>query len=236
MPISNAAPAVRPTLALERPHDPSAFTQGLLLDGETLYESTGLYGESSLRRVDLDSGAVLDSVRLGEAYFGEGLAALGGRLYQLTWLEERVFVYDPETLAPLDTLVVPGEAWGLATDGDRLVLSDGSDRLRWVDPATFATVREVRVRDGGRPVPQLNELEVIDGFVYANVWQSGSIAVIDPADGIVIQWLDLTELTRYHQSLGRDVLNGIAYDAASGHLLVTGKLWPTLYAFDLPVR
>ena len=231
-PAAELAPTVRPTVAAQFPHDSTAFTQGLLVADGVLYESTGLYGASSLRRVDLATGAVLDSVRLGDAYFAEGLAALGGRLYQLTWREDRVFVWDQATLAPLDTLVVPGEAWGLATDGDRFVLSDGSDRLRWVDPATFATEREVWVRNGARVVRNLNELEVIDGLVYANVWQSGRIAVVDPADGAVVRWLDLGDLSRYHAARGGDVLNGVAFEPETRRLLVTGKLWPTLYALD----
>ena len=229
-----SAPVVRPEVVAEYPHDPAAFTQGLLVEGGALYESTGLYGASSVRRVDLASGRVLDSLRLGAESFGEGLAALDGRLYQATWREGRAFVYDQATLAPLDTLALSGEGWGLASSGDHLVLSDGSDRLRWLDPATFAPVREVRVRDGGRPVRQLNELEVVGGLVYANVWQTGWIAVIDPESGAVLRWLDLSALHARHLAEGRDVLNGIAFDERSGRLLVTGKLWPTVYALDLP--
>ena len=202
----------------------------MLIEDGVLYESTGLYGESSLRRVDLATGAVLDSVRLGDAYFAEGLAALGGRLYQLTWQERVVFVYDLATLAPLDTLALDGEGWGLASDGAQLVWSDGSDRLRWLDPATLAVQREVVVRDGRRAVSNLNELEVIDGRVYANVWQTGQIAVIDPATGAVEQWIDLTNVAVLNAGPGRDVMNGIAYDPQGDRLLVTGKLWPTLYA------
>jgi glutamine cyclotransferase len=224
------APVVRPDVVARYPHDTTAFTQGLLLAGGALYESTGLYGESSLRRVDLATGRVLDSLRLGRAYFAEGLATLDGRLYQLTWQEGRVFVYDRATLAPLDTLALDGEGWGLATDGDRLVWSDGSDRLRWLDPATMAVTREVQVRDGGRPVAALNELEVIGGRVLANVWRTGRIAVIDPETGTVVQWLDLTPLVVLQSGAGQDVLNGIAYDAAAGRLLVTGKLWSRVYA------
>ena len=233
-PPTTTAPVVRPTIEAEYPHDPRAFTQGLLIADGALYESTGLYGASSLRRVDLETGRVLDSLSVGEEYFAEGLAALGGRLYQLTWREGAVFVYDQATLAPLDTLAIPGEGWGLAEMDGQLVLSDGTDRLRWLDPATLAPVREVRVRDGDRPVGQLNELEVVGGRVYANVWQTGRIAVIDPADGAVVQWIDLSDLAASQRAQGRDVLNGIAFDPGSGRLLVTGKLWPSLYAVALP--
>lgn len=228
------APVLRPEVVGRYPHDPGAFTQGLLVEGGAVYESTGLYGQSTLRRVDLESGRVLASRALGGGDFAEGLAALGGRLYQLTWREGRVYVSDLDTLAPLDTLPLPGEGWGLAEDGRLLILSDGSDRLRWLDPATLAVVREVTVRDGGRPVPRLNELEYVDGVVYANVWQTGRIAAIDPESGAVLQWLDFETLYRLHTGTGADVLNGIAYDPAADRLLITGKLWPTVYAVDRP--
>ena len=227
------APVVRPALSAAFPHDSTAFTQGLVVAGGAVYESTGLYGQSTVRRVDLATGEVLASRALGPSFFGEGLAALGDRLYQLTWREGRVFVYDRATLAPLDTLDLAGEAWGLATDGDRLVLSDGSDRLRWLDPVTLATVRELRVRDGRRRVGNLNELEVIDGLVYANVWGSARIAVVDASSGGVVRWLDFTPLQDRHRRISDAVLNGIAFDPETGRLLITGKLWPSVYAVDL---
>ena len=228
----DVAPVVRPALVAAYPHDSTAFTQGLVVAGGVVYESTGLYGQSTVRRVDLATGRVLASRALGPAFFGEGLAALGDRLYQLTWREGRVFTYDRETLAPLDTLAFDGEAWGLAADGDRLVLSDGTDRLRWLDPATLAVTREVRVRDGGRPVGNLNELEVVGGLVYANVWGSARIAVVDAGSGAVVQWLDFAPLQDRHRRVADAVLNGVAYDPASDRLLVTGKLWPAVYAVD----
>lgn len=233
-PAPERTPVLRPAVVARYPHDPGAFTQGLLVEDGELWESTGLYGESSVRRVDLETGRVVDSLRLGDAYFGEGLAALDGRLYQLTWREGAAFVFDAETLAPLDTLALPGEGWGLATDGGRLVWSDGSDRLRWIDPATWTVAREVSVRDRGRPVGNLNELEVVDGLVYANVWGTGRVAVVDPAGGRVVRWLDFTSLDQQHRALGADVMNGIAHDPATDRLLLTGKLWPTVYAVDLP--
>ena len=232
-----AAPVVRPALVAAYPHDSTAFTQGLVVAGGAVYESTGLYGRSTVRRVDLATGRVLQSRALGPAFFGEGLAALGGRLYQLTWREGRVFTYDRETLAPLDTLAFDGEAWGLAADGDRLVLSDGSDRLRWLDPVTLAVTREVAVRDGRRRVGNLNELEVVGGLVYANVWGSARIAVVDAGSGAVVRWLDFTALQDRHRRVADAVLNGIAHEPGAepgaGRLLITGKLWPTVYAVDL---
>ena len=227
-------PVMQPPVVARYPHDPGAFTQGFVLEGETVLESTGLYGASSLRRVDLESGRVLDSLRLGDTYFGEGLAALDGRLYLLTWREGTVFVFDQETLAPVDTLGLNGEGWGLATAGEELIWSDGSDRLRWLDPHAWSVTREVEVRDRGRAVSNLNELEVVDGLVYANVWGTGRIAVIDPADGRVVRWLDFTSLDQQHRALGADVMNGIAHDPATNRLLLTGKLWPTVYAVELP--
>ncbi|MGB3542810.1 glutaminyl-peptide cyclotransferase [Rubrivirga sp.] len=227
-------PVLSPAVVARYPHDPSAFTQGLLIEDDELWESTGLYGESTLRRVDLESGRVLDSLSLGEAYFGEGLAALDGRLYQLTWKEGTTFVYDAETMAPLDTLGLWGEGWGLAEDSSQLIWSDGSDRLRWIDPASWSVTREVSVRDQGQPVRGLNELEVVDGLVYANIWGTGRIAVIDPADGRVARWLDFTSLDLQHRGAGADVMNGIAHDPATNRLLLTGKLWPTVYAVEVP--
>ena len=229
----SAAPVVRPALVAAYPHDSTAFTQGLVVAGGAVYESTGLYGRSTVRRVDLATGRVLASRELGPTFFGEGLAALGGRLYQLTWREGHVFVYDAATLAPLDTLAFAGEGWGLAADGGRLVLSDGSDRLRWLDPDGLRVVREVRVHDGPRRVGNLNELEVVGGLVYANVWGSARIAVVDAGSGAVVRWLDFGPLQARHRRVSDAVLNGIAHDPASGRLLVTGKLWPTVYAVDL---
>ncbi|MDT0633261.1 glutaminyl-peptide cyclotransferase [Rubrivirga sp. S365] len=232
----SAAPVLRPEVVAQYPHDTLAFTQGLLVEGGAVYESTGLYGRSSLRRVDLATGRVVASRSLGDGDFAEGLAALDGRLYQLTWRQGRVYVADVQTLAPLDTLPLAGEGWGLTEDGRHLILSDGSDRLRVLDPATLAVVRTVEVRDGGRPVPRLNELEYVDGLVYANVWQTGRIAAVDPQSGAVVRWLDLGTLHTLHTGTGRDVLNGIAHDPATGHLLVTGKLWPSVYAVEVPAE
>ena len=218
------------------PHDTTAFTQGLLIENGRLYESTGQYGKSTLRRVNLETGAVEMMHALDSAYFAEGLAALDGKLFQLTWKEQVGFVYDLETFAPLDTLPLPSrEGWGLTEDGTHLIMSDGTEYLRFLDPNSFTVVREVEVHDAGNPVPRLNELEYIDGLIYANVWQNSHVAVIDPEDGHVVSWLNLNWLNVMHSPIdGVDVLNGIAYDPARKHLYITGKLWPLLYAFRLP--
>ena len=230
------APVLSPRVVAKYPHDTTAYTQGLLIEKGKLYESTGQYGKSKVRVVDLQTGKTEKAHALDKSFFGEGLAALDGRLYQLTWKKRRCFVYDLQTLAPLDTLSIPTqEGWGLTEDGNHLILSDGSDRLRFLDPETLAIVREVEVRDGNRPVSRLNELEYIDGLVYANVWQNAHIAIIDPQDGKVKGWLNLDWLNVFHSPIdGADVLNGIAYDPTNQRLLITGKLWPTLYAFALP--
>lgn len=219
------------------PHDPGAFTQGLVyLDG-TLYEGTGSagVGPSSLRRVELATGAVQARHDLDFEHFGEGIAVVGDRIIQLTWQSQLAFVYDRATFRQLGTLRYPGEGWGLAYDGRRLIMSDGTDRLRFLDPDTFVEAGSVLVRDGGRPIDQLNELEYIDGQVYANVWKTDRIVRIDPATGQVTAVIDLSGLlpAADRESFQVDVLNGIAYDAAGDRLFVTGKLWPKLFEIEL---
>jgi glutaminyl-peptide cyclotransferase len=218
----------------EFPHDPDAFTQGLLYHDGFLYESTGVYGASSLRRVDLETGRVLQQVDLPADYFGEGLALWGERLIQLTWQENTGFLYDRETFQLLDQFSYPGEGWGLTHDGQRLIMSDGTAELRFWDPDTLEEIGRVTVRDHQGPVNMLNELEYVRGEVYANVWMSDRIARIDPASGRVIAWIDLAGLLSAADRQGRvDVLNGIAYDAAGDRLLVTGKWWPKLFHIEL---
>lgn len=217
------------------PHDPAAFTQGLVYDDGLLYESTGLRGESTVRIVRLETGAILRRHDLAARYFGEGLARVDDRLVQLTWQSGEGFVYDRATLAPIDRFAYAGEGWGLAFDGARLVMSDGTARLRFLHPDSYAEIGEVTVRDAGRPVDRLNELEVIDGEVFANVWFTDHIARIDPRDGRVAGWIDLSAI-RPPEVRGEDVLNGIAWDAAGRRLLVTGKRWPVIYAVRLVPR
>jgi glutamine cyclotransferase len=217
------------------PHDSSAFTQGLAYVDGVLYEGTGLLSGSTLRRVDLDTGEVLQSVALGADQFGEGIAVVGDRIYQLTWQTGTCFVYDSETFERLETLLYPSEGWGLTTDGERLIMSDGTSRLYFRDPATFAETGFVDVRAGDRPVENLNELEWVDGEVWANVWQTDWIARIDPVSGRVIGWIDLAGLLSLQDRGDHsvDVLNGIAYDASTGRVFVTGKLWPKLFEVEM---
>ncbi|WNG41941.1 glutaminyl-peptide cyclotransferase [Archangium minus] len=212
------------------PHDPRAFTQGLVYRDGKLYEGTGINGQSSLRQVELETGAVLRRHNLEQQYFGEGITLLGGRLYQLTWRSRVGFIYDAATFQQVGRFDYSTEGWGLTTDGTSLILSDGTATLRFLDPRTFAVQRTVTVTDEGREVPRLNELEYIRGEIYANVWTTDRIARIDPATGRVTGWIDLTGLLAPEERTGReDVLNGIAYDAAQDRLLVTGKHWPKLF-------
>ena len=229
-----AIPVVSATVVARYPHDPRAFTQGLAIADGVLYEGTGLYSESSLRRVDLASGSVLQQVGLPPDIFGEGITVVGDRIFQLTWTSHVGYVYDRASFALIGTFGYPTEGWGLTYDGTRLILSDGSATLRFLDPETLAEVGQVQVLADGRPVRQLNELEYVDGLVYATVWLTDRIAVIDPSSGQVRAWLDLAGLNPARQSTGADeVLNGIAFDAEQRRLFVTGKLWPTLYEITL---
>ena len=217
------------------PHARDAFTQGLVyLDG-FLYESTGLNGASSVRKVDLASGAVLQRVDLDGRYFGEGLTAWGPNLVQLTWRSGVGFVYDRRTLRQRQTFRYRGEGWGLTHDGRRLIMSDGTAVLRFLDPLTFAQAQELRVHDAGRPVTRLNELEYVRGEIYANVWPTDRIARISPETGQVLGWIDLSGLlTPAERTSTVGELNGIAYDAQRDRLFVTGKRWPKL--FEIRVR
>ncbi len=217
------------------PHDSNAFTQGLILVDGNLLESTGQEGFSSLRRVELESGKILKKVDVPEPYFAEGLAALNGKLYQLTWQHHIGFIYDAQTFNRLGQFNYEGEGWGLATDGQSLILSDGSSRIRFIDPASFRVTRSINVTDSGTPVRELNELEYVNGEIYANIWHDNRIATIDPQSGHVNAWIDLTGLMPEGELQDPEaVLNGIAYDQASDKLIVTGKLWPRL--FEIKVK
>lgn len=214
------------------PHDSIAYTQGLLWADSVLFESTGLYGHSEVRRVDLRSGRVLASRALPADRFGEGLALLHGRIYQLTWQSGVAYTYDPTSLAPGDSLRYAGEGWGLATDGTSLFMSDGSDSIRILAPTTFAVDRIIHVRYKGAPLRQLNELEFAGGDLLANVYQTNWILRIDPQTGDVRELLDFADLYS-SRPLTAEVMNGIAI-APDGHdLLLTGKMWPTLFEVHL---
>jgi glutamine cyclotransferase len=218
-------------------HDKEAFTQGLVFHQGVLYESTGLNGSSSLRRVELETGKVLKKVEVPARFFAEGLALFSGRLYQLTWQTERGFVYDIETFKKLREFSYAGEGWGLTRDANSLIMSDGSSRIRFFDPETFEVQRIITVQVDGADLTQLNELEYIKGEIYANVWMTDRIARIDPQSGKVNAWIDLSGLLPPEARLDPGaVLNGIAYDEASDRLFVTGKLWPKLFEIKLKQR
>lgn len=243
--VATIAPRVTAAQALEPPqvghevvkvypHDRGAFTQGLVYRDGYLYESTGLNGRSSLRKVKLDTGEVVQRVEVDAAYFAEGLTDWGDRLLQLTWQSGKAFVYDRATFKPVATFSYSGEGWGLTHDGKRLILSDGTPTLRFLDPKTFAETGRVDVTYAGRPLGNLNELEYVKGEVFANVWQTQTIVAIDPASGRVTRRIDLPDLLDADDRRQPvDVLNGIAYDAKHDRLFVTGKLWPKLFEIRL---
>ena len=212
------------------PHDPGAFTQGLVFRRGGFLESTGLNGRSSLREVDLKTGRVLKQVAIAQEYFAEGLAVIGDRAFVLTWQHHKGFIFDADTFRPLGEFAYEGEGWGLTTDGRSLILSDGTDRIRFLDPATFKVQRSVSVVNAGRPVRELNELEWVRGEIFANVWKSDEIMRIDPESGAVrgvIACTGLLPITDRRRDT--DVLNGIAYDPESDRLFLTGKLWPKVF-------
>lgn len=214
------------------PHDPAAYTQGLVWADSVLFESTGQYGHSDIRRVDLHSGRVLASRPLPADRFGEGLALLNGRLYQLTWKEGVAYTYDAATLTPRDSFHYAGEGWGLTTDGTSLIMSDGSDSLRFLSPATFQVQRVLHVRYENAPVLQLNELEYVNGEILANVYQSNWVLRIDPATGLVREVIDFADLYP-DRPASADVMNGIALAPDGKQLLLTGKFWPTVFQVRL---
>lgn len=215
-------------------HDPNAFTQGLVfLDGRMI-ESTGQEGRSSLRNVELQTGKVLKKVDVPEPYFAEGVTLLNNKIYQLTWQHQHGFIYDAQSFAKLGEFRYDGEGWGLTTDGRSLILSDGSNRIRFIDPDSFRVTKTIAVMDGKQPVNELNELEFVNGEIYANIWHDDRIAAIDPQTGRVTAWIDLTGLLQPGDAPDPEaVLNGIAYDQSSNRLFVTGKLWPRLFEIKI---
>ncbi len=218
----------------EYPHDPEAFTQGLIFRDGYLYESTGRRGESDLRKVSLETGEVIRIHPLDDEYFGEGLTEWNGQLIQLTLRSEVGFVYDTETFEVVRTFHIDGEAWGLTNNDEHLIMSDGSSYLRFLDPETFQEVQRLRVTENGRPLPRLNELEMIEGYIFANVLSGDHIAIIDPVTGIVVARINLKSLAdRVRKEHTVNVTNGIAYDSAGGRIFVTGKLWPVLFEITI---
>lgn len=215
------------------PHDPTAFTEGLVYDNGVLFESTGLIGESSLRKVALETGTVLQEVPLGDDFFGEGIAIFEDKIVQLTWQNHKGFVYEKDSFNLTDEFSYLGEGWGLTSDDTRLIMSNGSATLSFLDPVTFKVIGTVQVHDGNTPVENLNELEYVNGDVYANVWLQNRIAIINVQTGQVKGWINLTGLYNSQNLNPDDVLNGIAYDAQSQKLFVTGKDWPQLFEIKL---
>lgn len=244
-PDRSATPVYGYKIVKAYPHDPFAFTQGLVYRDGYLYEGTGLHGASSLRKVELQTGKVLKHRDLPEKYFGEGIAFCGNRLIQLTYQSKIGFIYDMD-LRQVGSFNYPTEGWGLTCDGNNLILSDGTATLRWLDAKTFKVVKQITVTDQGRPVGHLNELEFVKGEIFANIWKTDTIARISPDSGEVTGWIDLGGLVQLAQAAGTtgtdlksvpnpaiDCLNGIAYDAQGNRLFVTGKLWPKLFEIRL---
>jgi len=227
--VAGAAERLRVKVLSVRPHDPTAYTQGLVWGHGTLYESAGLYGRSSLRQVDPRTGDVLRRLDVPPGFFAEGLAQVGDRLVQLTWKEGVAFVYDVRSFERVGEFSYQGEGWGLCDDGRRLVMSDGSDRLGFRDRRTFVPLGGVEVRLDGRPASQLNELECVGGAVYANVWMTDQILRIDPVAGRVTAVIDAGGLLDAAEQAHADVLNGIAYDREKKTFFITGKLWPKMF-------
>ena len=214
------------------PHDSAAYTQGLFWADSVLFESTGKYGRSEVRRVDLTTGRVLARHALPSDRFGEGLALIGGRLYQLTWESGIAYVYDASTLALVDSIRYPGQGWGLTTDGKQLIMSDGSDSLRFLEPSTFRVERVVHVRYNDQPIQKLNELEWVAGEVLANVYESNWIVRIDPQTGTVRETIDFEDLYPKRASYA-EVMNGVSLAPDGKRLLLTGKMWPVLFEVRL---
>lgn len=215
------------------PHDPGAFTQGLEYVDGRFYEGTGLNGQSNIRIVTPATGAVVKKQAIDYMYFGEGITVFEGKLFEITWQNGTAFLYDAKTFERTGEFHYSGEGWGLTHDGKQLIMSDGTPSLRFLDPVTFKELGRVYVRDGSRPVTELNELEYIDGEVWANVWQTQLIARINPQTGQVNSWVDLTGLLKPSEAQGVDVLNGIAYDAKGKRIFVTGKKWPKVFEIQV---
>jgi glutamine cyclotransferase len=232
-----AVPEYSAVIVKTYPHDPKAFTEGLLYKDGFLYESTGRNGESSIRKVALETGAVLQQHDVDQQYFGEGIVDWNDRLIGLTWKSEIGFVYDLASFNQVSDFHYPGEGWALTRDSSHLFMSDGTSDLRILDPATLSESGRIHVTCDGQPIRNINELEWVKGEIYANVWLTSLIIRINPATGEVSGLIDLTDLAELaHAERATDVLNGIAYDAAGDRLFVTGKLWPSLYQITLARR
>ncbi len=221
----------------EYPHDANSFTQGLIIYQGVMFEGTGQHGKSQLRQIDLKTGRVLKSIALPERFFGEGITIAGGELFQLTWKNRICFIYDPKTLELKRTVRYPGQGWGLTYDGKSLIMSDGSSTLRFYDPKTFRLQKRIAVKQRNKPVKNLNELEYINGEVWANIWYEDKIIRIDPENGNIIAQIDLKGLKPAALRFNREaVYNGIAFDSQTEKLYVTGKNWPKLFEIEIISR
>jgi len=218
------------------PHDRSAFTEGLVYDEGVLYEGTGQYGRSTLRKVDLETGIVQKQISLPVEFFGEGIELWEDRIVQLTWKSNVGLIYDKESLAETGNFTYRTDGWGITSDGKKLIMSDGSNLLYFLDPETFQVFGQIKVRDGENAIRGINEMEYINGEIYANIWPTSRIAIISPETGIVRAWIDLKGLLPESDRAGTDVLNGIAYDPEGDRLFVTGKNWPSLFEIDLVAK
>jgi glutaminyl-peptide cyclotransferase len=233
-PAWKAFPSLTYQTIRELPHDPLAFTQGFLLHDGVWIESTGLQDQSSIRRVEVETGKVLLMKELKGDFFGEGATVLDGKIYQLSWKNQQGFVFDATTLAWKKNFSYNGEGWGVTTDGRQLIMSDGTETIRFYDPAAFAFTRAIEVKKAGQPLKMLNELEYVEGEIFANVWQTNEIVRINPANGEVLGVIDLTGIDKAEEKKSVDhVLNGIAYDHDKKLLYVTGKCWPKIYQINL---
>jgi glutamine cyclotransferase len=222
------------TIVQQLPHDMSAFTEGLTFKDGNLYESNGQNGLSDLRILDLNKGTIKNKVNLGNEYFGEGMTILNGKIFQLTWVNNKGFIYDANSLELLGEFQYTGEGWGLTNDGLSLIMSNGSNAITYLNPETFQIQKVIYVYDKGAPVYSINELEYVKGEIYANIWHSDKVVQIDPELGEIIGWIDLTGLRSKEAEQNQEaVLNGIAYDPANDRLFVTGKLWPTIFEIKL---
>ncbi len=221
------------TIVNTYPHDTNAFTEGLLYSDGSLYESTGINGNSSVRRVDLTTGNVLQEYALPDRYFGEGIAVVNNTIIQLTWESHIGFIYDKTTFSLMGNFSFSTEGWGLTFDGKHLIMSDGTSNLYFLDPTTFERTGQIQIHDGNTSIVNINELEYINGDIYANIWQTNTIAIINPITGQVKAWIDLTGLPSENNSDPNAVLNGIAYDQNNNRLFVTGKDWSSLYEIKL---
>lgn len=223
------------TVINEYPHDQNAFTEGLVYNNGYLYESTGSYPNppSTLRREDLTTGNILQTITLPDQYFGEGITIFNGKIIQLTWQSHIGFVYNQTTFQIIQNFSYPTEGWGLTNNANQLIMSDGTQNIYFLNPTTYQTTSQIKVHDGTTPITNLNELEYINGKIYANVWQTNKIAIINPQNGQVTGWINLAGIEKINTTNPDIVLNGIAYDQTQNRIFVTGKMWPTIFEIKI---